>query len=156
MRGSWILNRTATYWLPLLWPQQSFFPVLLGCSTGGLRAQPLWDMFLNPASSSNWSDLQLLTRESWGPTLLGATSLYSIFSPTALNFQFTELYNCSTPTFYLWASQIALIQFVHGHDYILIFLDRMHQLFTLVHFLFWQLGRVGGQYTTVATHYHAV
>ena len=40
------------------------------------------------------------------------------------------------------------IQPVHGQGYILIFLDRMHLLFTLVHFLFWQLGRVGGQYAT--------
>ena len=48
---------------------------------------------------------------------------------------FTELYNSSTPT--LWASQI------------LIFLDRMHMLFTQVHFLFWQPGRVVGQYATL-------
>ena len=38
---------------------------------------------------------------------------------------------------------------VHGQGYILIFLDRMHLLFTQVHFLFWQLGR--GQYVTVST-----
>ena len=31
---SWRLNRTATYWPPILWPWQLFFPVLLGCSTG--------------------------------------------------------------------------------------------------------------------------
>ena len=48
----------------------------------------------------------------------------------------------------MWASQIALIQPVHGQGYILIFLDWMHLLFTLVHFLFWQPGRVVGQYTT--------
>ena len=28
-------------------------------------------------------------------------------------------------------------------------LDRMHLLFTQMHILFWQLGRVGGQYATV-------
>ena len=50
------------------------------------------------------------------------------------------------PTFFLWASQIALIQPVHGQGYILIFLNRMHLLFTQVYFLFWQLGR--GQYVT--------
>ena len=33
---SWRLNWTATYWPPLSWPLQCFFPVLLGCSTGGL------------------------------------------------------------------------------------------------------------------------
>ena len=43
----------------------------------------------------------------------------------------------------------ALIQLVHGQRYnILIFPDQMHLLFTQVHFLFWQLSRVGGQYTT--------
>ena len=56
---------------------RSLFPVLLGCSTGGLGAQPLWDMVLIPASS-----LQLLNQRSWGPPLLGAGSLYSILSPT--------------------------------------------------------------------------
>ena len=66
-----------------------------------------------------------------------------------LNFLCTELYNSSTLTFFLWASQIALIQPVHDQGYILIFLDRMHLLFTQVHFLFWQPGRVGGQYTTI-------
>ena len=106
VRGIWRPNRTATYWPPLLWPQQRFFPVLLGCLTGG------------PASPTNWLPV------------------------------FTELYNSSTPTF-LWASQIALIQSVHGQGYILIFLDRMHLLFTQVHFLFWQPRRVRGQYTTL-------
>ena len=49
----------------------------------------------------------------------------------------------------MWASQIALIQHVHGQGYILIFLDRMPLLFTQVHFLFWQPCRVGGQYIPV-------
>ena len=64
-----------------------------------------------------------------------------------LNFLYTELYNSATHNLFLWASQIALIQPVHGQGYILIFLDRMHLLFTQVHFLFWLLGR--GQYVTV-------
>ena len=65
-----------------------------------------------------------------------------------LNFLCTELYDSSMFTFFLWASQIALIQPVHGQGYILIFLDRMHLLFTQVHLLFWQPGWVRGQYTT--------
>ena len=65
-----------------------------------------------------------------------------------LNFLCNELYNCSPSIFFFWASQIAPIQPVHGQGYILIFLDRMHLLFTQVHFLFWQPDRVGGQYTT--------
>ena len=104
----------------------------------------------------------------WGPTLLGAGFLYRILSPTAtaqLGAWGTTLlgagflhrmlsptdWTSSEPSykiFFLWASQIALIQTIHGQGYILIFLDRMHLLFTQVHFLFWQPDRVGGQYTT--------
>ena len=93
----------------------------------------------------------LLNRGPGGPASLGHVPHSSIFSPTGLisnwlNFLCTELYNSSTYDFFLWASQIALIQPVHGQGYILIFLDRMHLLFKQVHFLFWQLGR--GQYAT--------
>ena len=42
---------------------------------------------------------------------------------------FTELYNSSTPTFLLWASQIALIKPIHGRGYNIL-IDRMHLLFT--------------------------
>ena len=117
-----------------------------------MGSQPLWDMFLIPASS-----LQLV----WSPTNLNFNcSIGGLRAPSAdcwfslphlisnwLNFLCTELYNSSAPTFFLWASQIALIQLVHGQGYILIFLDRMHLLFTQVHFLFWLLGR--GQYVTL-------
>ena len=67
-----------------------------------------------------------------------------------LNFLCTELYNNSTPTFFLCVSQIALIQPIHGQGYTLL-LDRMHLLFTQLHFLFWLHGRVVGQYTTAIT-----
>ena len=69
---------------------------------------------------------------AWGPTLLGAGFLYRNSSDLQtrlihnwLNFLRAVLYNCSTPTSFLWASKIALIQPVHGQGYILIFLDRM-------------------------------
>ena len=83
---------------------------------------------------------------AWGLPLLGAGFLYLILSPTRLipnwlNFLCTELYNSSTPAFFLWASQIALIQPIYGQGHTLLFLHRMHLLFTLVHFLFWQPGR---------------
>ena len=84
----------------------------------------------------------------WEPSLSGCWCSLPHLIFNWLNFLYTELYNGSTPTFFLWASQIALIQPIHGQGYILIFLDRMHLLFTQVHFLFWQPGRVGGQYTT--------
>ena len=90
---------------------------------------------------------------AWGPSLSGTCSSIRHLTSNWLNFLCTELYNSSTPTFFLWASHIALIQPIHGQGYnILIFLDQMHLLFTQVHFLFWQPGRVGGQYTAVS-HY---
>ena len=84
---------------------------------------------------------------NWGPSLSGCWFSLPHLISNWLNFLCTELYNCLTPTFFLWASQIALIQPVHGQGYILIFLDRMHLLFAQVHFLFWQLG--WGQYVTL-------
>ena len=102
---SWRLNRTATYWPPPHSYGHNSVSVLLGCSTGGLGAQPLWDMVLNPASSLQ---LQLL---SWGPE--GSLCWVLVFS-TASYLQLTDflsspgLYNCSTPTFFLWVSQITL------------------------------------------------
>ena len=111
-----------------------------------------------------------------GPASLGTGFLYRILSPIRLipnwligglrapsagcwlslphlvsnwlNFLCTELYSSSMPTFFLWASQIALIQPIHGQGYTLLFLNRMHLLFTRVHFLFWQPGRVIAQYAT--------
>ena len=119
VRGSWRLNRTATFWPPLLWPYQRFFLVLLGCSTGGLEAQPLWDMVFIPASSLQ---LQLLNRRSWGPPLLGAGSLYSILSPTNLNFLSPGLYNNLTHTLLPVSVTISYsIQPLDSQGYILIF-----------------------------------
>ena len=135
---------------PNSYGHQHFFPVLLGCSTG---SQPLWDMFLNPASSLQlvWSPncsiggLRAPSAGCW----LSLPHLFSNWSGLQTNWLplFTELYSSSTPTFFLWASQIALIQPIHGQSYTLLFLDQMHLLFTLVHFLFWQPSRVVGQYT---------
>ena len=39
VRGSWRLNRTATYWPPHSYGHQRFFLVLQGCSTRGPGAQ---------------------------------------------------------------------------------------------------------------------
>ena len=82
-----------------------------------------------------------------GLPLLSAGFLYRILSPTGLISKLTDflsspgLYNDLTPILLPASVTIALIQPVHGQGYnILIFLDRMHLLFTLVHFLFWQLG----------------
>ena len=52
-----------------------------------------------------------------------------------LNFLCTELYNNLTPTLLPVSVTIShSIQHIHGQGYILIFLDRMHLLFTQVHF----------------------
>ena len=89
---------------------------------------------------------------AWEPSLSGCWFSLPHLISNWLNFLCTELYNSSTPIFFLWASQIALIQPFHGQGYILIFLNRMHLLFTQVHFLFWQPGQVGGQYTIVVEY----
>ena len=107
---------------------------------------PHSSIFSPTGLDSNW-----LNRVSWGTPLLCAGSLYSILSPTNLNFLSPGLYNNLMPT--LLPASVTIshsIQPVHGQGYILIFLDRMHLLFTQVHFLFWQLGRVGGQYATLS------
>ena len=109
---------------PHSYGHQRFFTVLLSCSTGSLGPSLSGCWFSLPHLISNWSLLQLV----WSPTGL---------IPNWLNFLCTELYDSSTSTFFLWTSQIALIQPVHGQGYILIFLNRMHFLFTQVHFLFW-------------------
>ena len=116
---SWRLNRTATYWPPqLFWLSQPFFPVPLGCTTGGLGAQPL----------------------------LGHGSHSCIFSPTDLNFLSPGLYNDLMPTYFLRASQFAFNSTPRQSRSPPDIFDRMHLLFTQVYFLFWQLGQ--GQYVT--------
>ena len=105
-------------------------------------AQPLWVLVFPTASY-----LQLVWSPNWligglrAPSAGCWLSLPHLVS-NWLNFLCTELYNSSTSTFFLWASQIALIQPMQGQGYTLLFLDQMHLLFTQVHFLFWQPGRV--------------
>ena len=66
-----------------------------------------------------WSELQLLNLVFCGPSLLGAWfSLPHLISNWSDFLSSPGLYNCLTPTFFLWASQIALIQLVHGRDLI--------------------------------------
>ena len=142
MRGSWRLNRTATYWPPTLMAITVFlsrFPGLLRPGAWGPRLSGTWSSFQHLLS--NWTELQLLNRGSWGPPLLGAGYLYSTLTPTALNFLSPRLYNNLTST--LLPASVTIshsIQPLDSQGYILIFLDRMHLLFTQVHFLFWQFG----------------
>ena len=118
-------------------------------STGGLGSSLFgtWSSFQHLLC--NWSELQRLNHGSWGPPLLCAGSLYSILYPTYLKFLSLGLYNNLTST--LLPASVTIshsIQPLDSQGYILIFLDQMHLLFTQLHFLFWQLGRVGGQYAT--------
>ena len=113
----------------------------------------LWDMFSFQHLLSNSSDPQLVWSPNWLIGGLRASSAGCWLSLTHLvsnwlNFLCSVLYNSSTPTFFLWASQLHSFNPSTVKVIILIFLNRMHLLFTRVHFLFWQPGRVVGQYTT--------
>ena len=123
MRGSWRPNKDRNILTPqLFWLSQPFFPVLLGCSTGGQGAQPL----------------------------LGHGSHSSIFSPTDLDFLSLGLYNNLIHTYFSRASQFALNSTLWQSRLSPDIFDRMHLLFTQVHLFFWQLGR--GQYATEPQH----
>ena len=109
MRGSWRPNRTATLTNHSYGHNSVSFPFSWAAQPGD------W----GPSLSGTASSLQLV----WSPTaqseVLRAPSAGCWFSlphliANWLNFLWTELYNSSTPTFFSWASQIALIQPVHG------------------------------------------
>ena len=121
-------------------------PGLLTWGPGGPAS--LGAGFLYHSLISNSSDPQLINRGPEG-SLCWVLAFSTASCLTLMNFLCTELYNSSKSTFFLWALQIALIQPIHGQGYTLLFLDRMHLLFTQVHFLFWQPGWVVGQYTTI-------
>ena len=65
-------------------------------------------------------------------------------SPTDLDFLSPGLYNNLTPTYFLQASQFALNSTLRQSRLSPGIFDRMHLLFTQVHFCFWQLS--WGQY----------
>ena len=69
---------------PHSYGHQHFFPVLLGCSTGGLGPSLSGCWFSLPHLISNWSGLQ--TAQSWRPE----GSLYHILSPTGLVSKLTD------------------------------------------------------------------
>ena len=126
VRGSWRSSRTATYWPPLLWPS-AFLSCSLGLLNRGPEVQPLGVLVF-----SSTSHIQLI----WSPTDWNSCALSYII--------------VQRPPSSWGRHNFAHIQPVHGQGYnILIFLDQMHLLFTQVHFLFWQPGRVVGQYITL-------
>ena len=118
---SWRPNKDCNILTPTLQAIAAFLfcsPGLLNRGPGGLGAQPL----------------------------LRHSSHSSFFSPTDLDFLSPELYNNLTSTYFLRASQIALNSTLCQSRLSPDIFDRMHLLFTLVHFFFWQLS--WGQYTT--------
>ena len=92
---------------------------------------------------------------AWGPNLSGCWFSLPHLISNSSDLQ-TDWISCTLSYMIVQRSpsscgrhNFALIQPVHCQGYnILIFLDRMYLLLTQVHFLFWQPGRVGGQYTT--------
>ena len=125
---SWRLNITAKYWPPTLMAITAFlsrFPGLLNRGPGGLAS-------------------------------LGHGPHFSLFSPTDLNFLSPGLYNDLTSTLLLASVTIShSIQPLdsQGRPRSPDIFNRMHLLFTQVHFFFWQLGRIGGQYATLGQHW---
>ena len=140
----------------ILTPTLLTITAFFSCSPGLLNRDTFFPSGLlnrGPSLSGCWFSLSHLISDSSDPQLINRVlagcwlSLQHLVS-NWLNFLCTELYNSSKSTFFLWASQIALIQPIHGQGYTPLFLDWMHLLFTQVHFLFWQPGWVVGQYTT--------
>ena len=126
------LTKTATYCpLQLFLQYQNFFPVLLGCSTRGLGAQPLLGLVLTPRTgtlTSN-SDLQL----TW--TSCG-TRLYNRLMSTC----FSEYYICTQFN----PSTVKVIPWHLRPDAPVTYTGA---------FLIWLLGWVGGQYVTTLDPY---
>ena len=130
------------------------FPFSWAAQPGAWGASLSGCWFSLPHLISNSSDPQLINRRPEGSlcwVLVFATASYlqlvwypSDWISCALSYIIVQ-----RPRSSCGRHNFALIQPVHGQgNNILIFLDRMHLLFTQVHFLFWQPGRFGGQYTT--------
>ena len=129
---------------PHSYGHQLFFPVLQGCSTGGLGANSAGCWLSLPHLVSNSSGLQTAQSEVSRAPSTGCWIYLQHLVSNWMNFL------CTVDVF-LWASQLHSFNPSTVKVIILIFLDRMHLLFTQVHFLFWQPGRVVGQYTTLTS-----
>ena len=93
-------TKTATYWPPQpLRTLPCVFLVLLDCSTGGLGAQPLWNMFSFQHLLSNSSDLQLID-------FLSSPSYIIVPSPT--QYLWNGMFDCNQV-------EITVMQFT-GHS----------------------------------------
>ena len=102
---------------------QNFFLILLDCSTGVQRAQTLCLALALTTASCPQLRLKLE---------LNSACLELQLTQTVCG---TRLYNCLTPTCFLWASHLHRIQPVHKSRWYSDNFDRMHL------FLDWLLGR---------------
>ena len=134
-------------------PNRLYFPFSWAAQPGA------WGLSLSGTYSSiqhlisNSSDPQLwLIRGLRAPSAGCWLSLPHLVS-NWLNFLCTELYNSLRPPSSYGCHKLHSFNPSTVKD----ILDRMHLLFTQVHFLFWLPGRVGGQYTTISRHssYHS-
>ena len=153
MRGNWRPSRNVTYWPQLLWPSAflSRSPRLLNRGPG---AHPLWVLVFSTASYFLLVWSPSAQSGAWGPlcwVLAFSTTPYLL-----LVWYPNWLTSCLHQVIKSFNVHPLLVGVTILHSFnpstvkviILIFLNRMHLLFTLVHFLFWQRGRVVGQYTT--------
>ena len=114
---SWRRNRLPHIDPKFLRPSQHFFLILLGCSTRVLRAQALClELVLTLQATTTGTELQLELQLP--QTVCG-----------------TWLYNCLTPTCFLWASHLHWIQPVHRSRWYSDIFDQMHL------FLDWRFSR---------------
>ena len=112
-----------------------------------------WSSFHHLLSNCNYSIWGLRT-PSVGCWFSLPHLLQLIWTPIDLNVLSPGLYNNLTST--LLPASVTIshsIPPLNSQGHILLLLDRIHLLFTQVNFLFWQLGRVGGQYTKVSSRF---
>ena len=86
---------------------QRFFPVLLGCSTGGLGQSLSGCWFSLPHLISNWSGLQTDWSGAGGLPLLGAGFLYRILYSTGLVSKLTDC--LSSPSHIIVHARLLLV-----------------------------------------------
>ena len=99
VRGSWRLNKDCNILTPQpLRVSTCVVLVLLDCSTGGLGAQPLWDMFSSQHLLTNWSPNSIGGPEGpfcWVVAFPTTSCLQLIWIPTHWLPVLTDLYNSS-------------------------------------------------------------
>ena len=122
----------------------SFFPVLLGCSTRGLGAQPLWDKFLNPAS------LQLI----WSPSagFLSSPGLYNNLTSTLLppSVTISHSFNPSTVKVMIsWYSSTGCTCYLHRY---ISYFDCLPRSGVNIQQLDWLLNNFKGWYAIKFNH----